>query len=181
MLIAREKRKENLAEYILYMWQVEDLLRAFRMDTREVERRLLPSFRVDEATRREIREWYDNLIEMMKREKVVDGGHLQVVRNTMNELSELHLYLLHHGDARYRQLYLAAAGHLQEFRLKSGLPEGTPDAEVALHALYGQLLLRLQKKEIHSQTRQAMETFSNMIAYLAARYRQVEETGEINY
>ena len=24
MLIAREKRKSNVAEYILYMWQVED-------------------------------------------------------------------------------------------------------------------------------------------------------------
>ncbi|MFR1241726.1 MAG: DUF4924 family protein, partial [Butyricimonas faecihominis] len=25
MLIAREKRKSNVAEYILYMWQVEDM------------------------------------------------------------------------------------------------------------------------------------------------------------
>ena len=30
MLIAREKRKSNVAEYILYMWQVEDLLRLIR-------------------------------------------------------------------------------------------------------------------------------------------------------
>ncbi|MBR2242341.1 MAG: DUF4924 family protein, partial [Prevotella sp.] len=28
MYIAKELRKKNIAEYLLYMWQVEDLLRA---------------------------------------------------------------------------------------------------------------------------------------------------------
>ncbi|MDR1273741.1 MAG: DUF4924 family protein [Odoribacteraceae bacterium] len=177
MLIAREKRKENLAEYILYMWQVEDMLRAFRMDIEQVERHVVAAFQVEAPVRREAREWYDNLIEMMKRENIVAAGHLQVARNMVNELSELHLYLLDR-DARYRRLHVEASGNLQEFRHKSGLSTA-PDVEVALQALYGHLMLRLQKKEIHSQTRQAMETFSRMMAYLAARYRQMEEeTGE---
>ncbi|MDR2130529.1 MAG: DUF4924 family protein [Odoribacteraceae bacterium] len=176
MLIAREKRKENLAEYILYMWQVEDMLRAFQMEIRQVEQHLVAGFRVDEATRREIGEWYDNLIEMMKREEVTTRGHLQVVKNAMNELSELHLYLLHREmESHYRRLYADAAPHIEVFRQKSGLSREIPDVEVVLQALYGQFLLRLQKKDIHSQTRQAMETFSRMIAYLAAKYKQIEE------
>ena len=81
MLVAREKRKSNVAEYILYMWQLEDMLRAMQMDIRQVERNVVSQFQVDEDTRKEIREWYDNLIEMMKREEVVKGGHLQVVKN----------------------------------------------------------------------------------------------------
>ena len=32
MIVARQKRKENIAEYLLYMWQVEDLIRANRFD-----------------------------------------------------------------------------------------------------------------------------------------------------
>ena len=32
MIIARQKRKENIAEYLLYMWQVEDLIRANKFD-----------------------------------------------------------------------------------------------------------------------------------------------------
>ena len=32
MIIARRKRKENIAEYLLYMWQVEDLIRANNFD-----------------------------------------------------------------------------------------------------------------------------------------------------
>jgi hypothetical protein len=157
------------------MWQLEDMLRAFGMEIERVERHVVSAFRVDDATRREMREWYDNLIEMMKREQIVETGHLQVVRNMVNELVVLHAYLLEHRDAHYRQLCAEASGNLLEFRQKSGLPEEAPDVEVALQALYGHLLLRLQKKDVHSQTRQAMETFSRMIAHLAARYKQSEE------
>ena len=32
MIVANEKRKQNIAEYLLYMWQVEDLIRANQFD-----------------------------------------------------------------------------------------------------------------------------------------------------
>lgn len=35
-------------------------------------------------------DWYDNLIEMMRMEKVEQAGHIQVLRNDVNELTELH-------------------------------------------------------------------------------------------
>ena len=87
MLIAREKRKTNVAEYILYMWQVEDMLRGLGLDIEEVDRRLVSQFQVDEEKRKEIRDWYDNLIAMMKLEKVERQGHVQVVKNMVNELT----------------------------------------------------------------------------------------------
>ena len=43
MLIAREKKKNNIAEYILYMWQLEDMLRALKLDMEQVDR-YLPAF-----------------------------------------------------------------------------------------------------------------------------------------
>ena len=179
MLIAREKRKSNVAEYILYMWQLEDMLRAMQMDIRQVERNVVSQFQVDEGTRKEIREWYDNLIEMMKREEVVKGGHLQVVKNMVNELTELHYYLLHESqDMKYKQLFMMTANNLLDYRRKTNLPEEVSDVELALHALYGHLMLRLQKKEINSQTAMAMESFSRMIAYLAAKYKAIEENEE---
>ncbi|MDR0765885.1 MAG: DUF4924 family protein [Odoribacteraceae bacterium] len=177
MFIAREKRKENLAEYILYMWQVEDMLRAFRMDIRQVEQHVILPSRVDEAGRAALLEWYDNLIEMARKEGVTGKGHLQVVKNALNELLELHLYLLlQEGDPLYRRLHAEALPHLAAFRQKSTAAEETPDVELALQALYGQLILRLQKREIYSSTRQATGTFSRMLAYLAAKYKQIEET-----
>ena len=180
MLIAREKRKSNVAEYILYMWQVEDMLRAMQMDIELVNRNVVSHFGGDDATRKEISDWYDNLIEMMRKEEVTKSGHVQVVKNMVNELTELHFHLLHNvQDMKYKQLFMMAANNLLDYRRKTNLPEEVSDVELALHALYGRLMLRLQKKEINSQTTMAMETFSRMLAYLALRYKEVEENEEM--
>ena len=176
MLIAREKKKSNIAEYILYMWQIEDMLRAMNLDIVKVEQLLVNAFQVELEIKREIREWYDNLIAMMKQEKVEEKGHLQVLKNTVNELTELHFYLLHQvHDRRYHQIVTLAASNLIDFRKKAGVDDTVSDVELALNGLYGHLLLRLQKKEVNPETAQAMETFSKMIAYLGACYKQMEE------
>ena len=62
MLIARAKKKTNIAEYILYMWQIEDMLRALNLNIELVDRNIVPGFQVDEHTTCEIHDWYDNLI-----------------------------------------------------------------------------------------------------------------------
>lgn len=179
MLIAREKKKNNIAEYILYMWQLEDMLRALDLDIERVDRHIVSGFQVDDETAIEIHEWYDNLIAMMKKEKVVQKGHIQPLVNTMNELTELHFYLLHEiHDPRYRQLVTMAAGNLVEFRRKAGVDDTVSDVELAMNALYGHLMLRLQKKQINPETMAAMETFSKMIAYLSDRYKKMEEENE---
>ncbi|NJM15399.1 MAG: DUF4924 family protein [Bacteroidales bacterium] len=46
MLIAKEKRNENVAEYILYMWQLEDLLRGCNFDINIVEREIVENLRL---------------------------------------------------------------------------------------------------------------------------------------
>ena len=131
-------------------------------------------------SRKEISDWYDNLIEMMRKEEVTKSGHVQVVKNMVNELTELHFHLLHNvQDMKYKQLFMMAANNLLDYRRKTNLPEEVSDVELALHALYGHLMLRLQKKEINSQTTMAMETFSRMLAYLALRYKEVEENEEM--
>ena len=62
--------------------------------------------------------------------------------------------------------------------MKAGVDDTVSDVELALNGLYGQLMLKLQKREIHPETVAAMESFSKMIAYLAARYKQMEEEAE---
>ena len=179
MLIAREKKKNNIAEYILYMWQLEDMLRALKLDMEQVDRYLVDGFQADERTSKEIHDWYDNLIAIMQKEKVEEKGHIQALKNTVDELTELHFFLLHQAhDGRYRQLETQAAGKLVEFRRKAGVDDTVSDVELALNGLYGQLMLKLQKREIHPETVAAMESFSKLIAYLAARYKQMEEEAE---
>lgn len=80
MLIAREKKKSNIAEYILYMWQVEDLLRALGFNMKQVKEKVIDRFEVAEDTAKEMYDWYDNLSEMMRKEKVEQKGHLQILK-----------------------------------------------------------------------------------------------------
>ena len=111
MLIAREKKKNNIAEYILYMWQLEDMLRALKLDMEQVDRYLVAGFQADERTSKEIHDWYDNLIAIMQKEKVEEKGHIQALKNTVDELTELHFFLLHQAhDGRYRHLVTLGCG-----------------------------------------------------------------------
>ena len=41
MLVASQKRKENIAEYLLYMWQVEDIVRAFNLDIERIRQNII--------------------------------------------------------------------------------------------------------------------------------------------
>lgn len=175
MLIAREKKKSNIAEYILYMWQVEDMLRGLGMDIQRVKREIVDRFQTDEATAKQMTDWYDNLIAMMQKEKTVESGHLQVLRNEVDQLTELHFFLLHEEhDPRYGQIVSDAMMNLVEFRQKAGVGNNVSDVELALNGLYGQLMLRLQKKTVSKETEAAMSTFGKMIGYLAAKHKEEE-------
>ena len=54
MYIAQRKRKENIAEYILYLWQLEDLLRALQFSPEAIYSQLVQKSELDEAKKQEV-------------------------------------------------------------------------------------------------------------------------------
>lgn len=72
MIIASQKRKENIAEYILYMWQVEDIIRANDLDIDKIRKNVIDRFNLTDAQRTEMEQWYESLIDMMRREGVTE-------------------------------------------------------------------------------------------------------------
>ena len=70
MLIAREKKKENIAEYILYMWQIEDMIRASNMDLQTIEQNIIAEFDQPVEVKAEMRQWYQDLIAAMRRQRL---------------------------------------------------------------------------------------------------------------
>lgn len=175
MLIAQEKRKTNIAEYILYLWQVEDLLRALDFDLDKIGKTVVSRFETDDDTRLEIYQWYKNLVLMMQKEQVTQQGHVQFIKNLVDDLNRFHLRLLQTAnDSKYLALHHLAKPIIDEFRLKSNEIEAH-DIQVALQALYSILLLKLQGKEINPSTTQAVAHVSKLIGHLAGRYRQYEE------
>ena len=61
-----KKEKENIAEYLLYMWQVEDLIRANDFDMDSIRRTVVDRYDQPDDVKEEIAKWYEELIEMMR-------------------------------------------------------------------------------------------------------------------
>jgi hypothetical protein len=174
MLVAQEKRKTNIAEYILYMWQVEDLLRVCSFNAEMIDLKLVSRFNPDEETSLAIAAWYNNLALMMEKEHITEKGHLQVIANLVNDLNEFHLKLIEtQKDEEYLRLYRINRDTISEFILKSG---GSIENEVeaCLNSLYGMMLLKLKNAEISPLTQKTVEDFGRMIGHLSARYIQFE-------
>jgi hypothetical protein len=173
MLIAHKLRKTNIAEYILYMWQVEDLLRACTFSSETIDLKLVRRFNADEQTSREIADWYNNLAVMMEKEHVNERGHLQVVTNLVNDLNEFHLKMIEvQNDQEYVRLYSKNQEAINEFCQRTD--DGLNEVQACLNALYGVLLLKLKNAEISDVTRNTAEGFGGMIGHLSARYIQFE-------
>ena len=83
MIIASRKHKENIAEYLLYMWQIEDIIRANGLDIDRIKSSVIDKFELTDVQRKEMEEWYESLIDMMRREGVEKSGHLQLNKNVI--------------------------------------------------------------------------------------------------
>lgn len=170
MYIASQKHKENIAEYLLYMWQIEDIIRANGLDIEKIEKNVINRFQLDAAQRKEMTEWYESLIDMMRREGVEKSGHLQLNKNVIIQLTDLHLALL--KDPRFPEYtaeFYKALPYIVELRAKSGEnPAG--EIETCFNALYGMLMLRLQSKEVSTDTERAITQISKFLALLTKDY-----------
>ena len=176
MLTAQQKRKENIVEYILYLYQIEDLIRAFQFDMSRIEANLVTQYQVDEKTKLEISEWYKNLVAMMQKEGVQEKGHLQFLTNLINDLNELHLKLMESGiDKAYVSEFQSISGLITELNMKGNTVIN--DVQTSLDAVYGFLLLKMQKKEITVETTEAIKRLSSWLALLSSLFKDFELGG----
>lgn len=175
MLIARDKKENNIAEYVIYIWQLEDLLRAYNLDIEEVEKNLISRFDESPELKSEIKEWYANFIATMKAENVEQKGHCLFIKNTVNDLYSLHLKLLKDpAESTYRELYKKAAPDIAEFQ-KKGKYFYENEIETMFTALYSLVLLNLQKRKVSEGTKAATQNFSKLLALLASKYHNEEK------
>lgn len=170
MYIASQKHKENIAEYLLYMWQIEDIIRANGLDIERIKANVIDKFNLAPAQEKEMTEWYESLIDMMRRENIEKSGHLQLNKNVIIQLTDLHLALL--KDPRFPEYtaeFYKTLPYIVELRAKSG-ENPTGEIETCFNALYGMLMLRLQSKEISPETQNAVAQISRFLALLTKDY-----------
>ena len=171
MLIAQKKRKENISEYLLYMWQVEDLIRANHFDSDEIRRNLVDRYDQPADVKDEIARWYEELADMMRQEGVMERGHIQLNKNVIIALTDLHLRLLKSPkEMIYGSMYYKTLPYIVQLRAKSG-GEDIPEIETCFTAVYGYLVLRMQGKEVSAETLEAIKQISAFLALLAEKYK----------
>jgi len=172
MIIAEQKKKENIAEYILYMYQVEDMIRANELSLDNIENTLISKFEVPYEVKREMREWYKSLIAMMHDEGKEEAGHLGILENAVSTLHEKHHQLLEQGiDTTYKEAFKNSQPNIEALRMRSGHQKEN-DIQLALNGLYGLLILKLKKTPITEDTMKAFDTIKVLIAELSFRYME---------
>jgi len=177
MYVSEQLRKKNIAEYLLYMWQVEDIIRANGLDLEKLKSSYISHFKLDEQQEKQLTGWYENLITMMRDEGVAEKGHLQINKNIILMLSDLHNQMLHSSKHPfYNAAYYKALPYIVELRAKNSnkddSAEPKSEIETCFDALYGLMLLHLQKKEVSKDTQDAMADISKMLGMLSEFYKQ---------
>ena len=147
------QKKTNIAEYILYLWQIEDYLRAFPQQA-------------------EANQELHDLYNMMHQENIIEKGHLQLAKNALSELEELHHDILDQ-EATYRAAMRQLTPSLNLLKAKTNTPTMS-DIEACLTLLYQVMLLRLQQREISTETEQVQKQVTHVLQYLSKTYRNQE-------
>ena len=154
MDIAKTKRRENIAEYILYLWQLEDLLRALQFSPEAVHSQLIAPRNLSQPEQRLYLEWYMDIADLLRQEGKERQGHLD---HTLHLIADLH-------NPRLR----AVLGRNE-----------TSDTELCFRALYAAMLYRIRGEGGQQAVADTVEYISPAIAELASMYGKVER-GEID-
>ncbi len=180
MYISKLLKEKNIAEYLIYMWQVEDLIRANNFDINKIEENVINPYPLTDDQRKEMIKWYEDLINMMRDEGVMEKGHLQINKNIISWLTDLHLQLLRSSKyPYYSAAYYKTLPFIVELRAK-GADKEEPELATCFDALYGILLLKLQKKEISEETIKAQDAISTFLGMLAKYYIE-DKKGELEF
>lgn len=178
MIISKKLKEQSISEYLLYMWQVEDLIRANGCDIDKLEQMMVAPYNLPSEQHAEMVEWYANLVEMMRLEGVAQTGHLQINKNVIITLTDLHFRLMHSSKFPfYQSAYYKALPFIVELRAKGG--QDKSELENCFDALYGVWMLRLQRKPVSSETAGAVSDIVKFVGLLSDYYNK-ERAGELD-
>lgn len=197
MLTAKQKRRENIAEYILYLWQLEDMLRALELSPEKIYATLVePHTELDAEQKQALFFWYMDLMNLLKTEGKERAGHLDHTLHLIADMDDLHQHLLASPVGKeqgYDKVFAALAPELPG--LKAAIAgesdmaaDGISDMEACFRALYLAMLYRLggraagaelAQEKTERYIRDVLEVVSPVVARLTAIHGAAER-GELD-
>ncbi len=169
MFVAKELRKKSIAEYLLYMWQIEDIIRAYGCSLPVIKKNYIERFHFTDEQKDEEIDWFGNLIRMMNEEGKRESGHLDINRVLLQDVIDLHGQLLQSTKFPiYNAEYYKVLPFIVELRNRGD--KNLNEIETCLDALYGVMMLRLQKKAITPETERAIKEITTFVGLLSDYY-----------
>ncbi len=182
MDIARRLRRDNIAEYILYLWQLEDLFRSLQFSPEAIYTKFVaPRSDLAPAEQQALHSWYVEYCELLDKEGKRAAGHSEHTLHLISDLEDMHRRLLTLPvGARYRTLFTALEEVLPDLRSVAGESASQMgDIELCFRALYGAVLYRLKGQSGRGAVEDTLAYISPAIAELVKVYGQ-SERGEID-
>lgn len=178
MIVAKKKKEENIAEYILYMWQIEDIIRALEFDEIKLKEYVDAGYRLEPEMMEKVFVWYVMLAQTMQEDGVRESGHMKMLQELMTDLEEFSENLLKDPvQTLYSSVYFQTLPSIIQLRdLSGGNKMGT--IETCFVGIYGYLTLKARGEDVSEETTASIQQFSTFLAMLADRYRSVKE-GEL--
>lgn len=169
MFIAKSIREKSVVEYLLYMWQMEDLIRAYGCSLTRIRREYIDRFDYTDQQKDEEEDWFGDLIRMMNQEGKREKGHLAINEVLLQDLGDLHVRLLQSTRFPfYSAEYYRVLPFIVELRQKGDKEIG--EVETCLNALYGVMLLRMRQKPISPETAHAINAITTFLGMLSDYY-----------
>lgn len=178
MDIALAKRRENIAEYILYLWQVEDLLRALQFSPEAIYTKFVAPRKLPMADENTYLMWYMDIVGLLREEKKEESGHLDHTLHLISDMHDLHLRLMELPvGEHYRKTFSYLLPHLPTLRVIMS-KEDVSDIELCFRALYASILYKIKGQGEKAIT-DTIQFISPVIAELSDIYGKVER-GEVD-
>ncbi len=175
MFISAQKKRENAIEYLLYMWQIEDLIRSCQFNIDQIYNKVIKNTSYNLTQQQELKNWYMELMYVMERENIQEKGHMSDLLEVQESLNQLHTQLLSiYQNASYQKIYAVVSPYIKELKQKTN-ESVEHDVDVALEFMYGTLLLQLQKKTMGDQTKEALKYISHLMFSLADFYQDQKQ------
>lgn len=169
--IAERKKSQNIGEYLVYMYQMEDLIRSYQGNIEEINQYVIAHYPVPEEEKESIKIWFAGLAASMQQQDLMQKGHLQDLQELVQQLLDLHYQLLK-TDSNYVATFHQAKPHLLEaIDAAAGETLGN-EIQICLNGVYGLLLCRLLGKKVSDRQLEAAEAFGNVLSHLNFSYQQ---------
>jgi hypothetical protein len=167
--VADKKKGYNIGEYIIYMYQMEDLIRAYQFNIKDIESYVIHHYPISQNQKEETLAWFVEIAKRMKAEGLQETGHLASTQETVDQLAVIHWDLLK-KDSVYFNIYQKAKPHIMEISLASSSNPPKHEIQACINGIYGLLLARLAGKEVKEEMQLATEAFGDLLSYLNTIY-----------